>query len=160
MLRTVASTTIWPGDYLEVDVPKSVLDCDGLLAVEPHLPGSFSVPSILHSVGNKIRIEDIGCNPVSLRKHEHFCQVRPVYDPSTDPEPRTSHNGTKNNSRTHVKPSIPYSSQVTIDRDGILTRETVQALKDSLARNDTVFSQARVNIGPVIPPHRKGRLPQ
>lgn len=59
VLRTVASTTIWPGDYLEVDVPKSVLDRDGLLAVEPHLSGSFVVPSILHSVGNKIRIENI-----------------------------------------------------------------------------------------------------
>lgn len=131
------------------------------------------MPSILHSVGNKIRIENTGCNPVSLRKHEHFCQVRPVYVPSTDPEPGTSPNGTKNTSGTHVKPSILYSSQVTIDPDGILTRETVQAMKDSLARNDTVFSpisrgyngqagpfQARVNIGPVMCPQRKGRLPQ
>lgn len=46
-------------------------------------------------------------------------------------------------------------------------------MKDSLARNDTVFSsvshgyngqagpfQARVNIGPVMPPQRKGRLPK
>lgn len=24
-----------------------------------------------------------GCNPMSLRKHEHFCQVHPVYIPST-----------------------------------------------------------------------------
>lgn len=173
VLRTVASTTIWHGDYHEVNVPKSVRDCDDLLAVEPHLPGSFSVTSILHSVGNKIRIENTRYNPVSLRKHEHFCQVRPVYVPSTEPEPGTSHNGTKNTSRTHVKPSIPYSSQVTIDPDAILTRKTVQAMKYSLARNDTVFSpisrgyngqagpfQARVNIGPVMPPQRKGRLHQ
>lgn len=79
VLRTVASTTIWPRDCLEVDVPKSILDRDGLLAVEPHLSGSVGVPSILHSVVNKIRIENTGCNPVSLRKHKHFCQVRPVY---------------------------------------------------------------------------------
>lgn len=26
VLRIVASTTIWPGDFLEIDVPKSVLD--------------------------------------------------------------------------------------------------------------------------------------
>lgn len=71
VLRTVASTTICPGDYLEVDVPKSVLDRYGLLAVEPHLPGSFGVPSILHSVRNKICIENTEYNQVSLRKHEH-----------------------------------------------------------------------------------------
>lgn len=47
VFRTVASTTIWPGDYLEVYVPKSVLDREGLLAVEPHLFGHFGVPSIL-----------------------------------------------------------------------------------------------------------------
>lgn len=65
VLRTVAPTTIWPGDYLEVDVLKSVLYRDVKLAVELHLPGSFGVPSILHSVENKIRIENTRCNPVS-----------------------------------------------------------------------------------------------
>lgn len=95
VFRTVAPTTIWPGDNLEVDVPKSVLYRDGKLAVELHLSGSFGEPSILHSVENKIRIENTRCNPVSLREHEHFCQVRPVYVPSTDPEPVTSHTGTK-----------------------------------------------------------------
>lgn len=47
----------------------------------------------------------------------------------------------KNAPRTHVKPSILYSSQVTIDPDGILSRDiTVQAITDSFARNDTVIS--------------------
>lgn len=47
----------------------------------------------------------------------------------------------KNALRTHVKPSILYSSQVTIDPDGILSRDiTVQAITDSFARNDTVIS--------------------
>lgn len=46
----------------------------------------------------------------------------------------------KNAPRTHVKPSILYSSQVT-DPDGILSRDiTVQAITDSFARNDTVIS--------------------
>lgn len=96
VLPTVASTTTWPKDYLEVDVPKSILDRDGLLTVKPHLSGSFGVPSILQRVVNTICIENTGCNQVSLRKHEHFCQVRPVYVPLTDPEPVTSHTGTKN----------------------------------------------------------------
>lgn len=75
------------------------------------------------------------CNPVSPRKHEHFSQIRPVYVPSTDPEPVTLQSNTKITSRTYVKPSIPYSTRVTIDPDidGILTRETVQAMKESLA---------------------------
>lgn len=85
----------------------------------------------------------------------------------------SSHTDTKNTLRTHVKLSNSYSSQVTIDPDDIFTRETVQAKKDSLARNDKVFNlvsqgyngqagpfQAQINIRPVMPPQRKGRLPQ
>lgn len=122
------------------------------------------------SIFNKICLENTGCNRVSLSKHEHFCQVRPVYVPSTNPEPVTSNTGTKNISRTHFKPYIPYLLQVTIDPDGILTRETVQAMKDFLARNDAVFRpisygynwpvKARVTIGQVMYPQRKGRLLQ
>lgn len=104
MLRTVASTTIWPRNYFEVDVPKYILDRDGLLAVEPHISRAFGVPSILHSVVNTIRIENTGCNPVSLRKHEYFCQVRSVYIPLTDPEPVSSHTDTKN----ALKPMSSY----------------------------------------------------
>lgn len=51
----------------------------------------------------------------------------------------TSHGGTKYTSRNHVKPSIPYSSKVITGPDGILTRTTVQTMKDSLARNDAVL---------------------
>lgn len=43
VLRTVAPTTIWPGNYLEVDVPKSVLYRDVKLAVELHLSGTFDI---------------------------------------------------------------------------------------------------------------------
>ena len=67
----------------------------------------------------------------------------------------------------------PYASLVTVDPDNILPSETVEAFKDVLAKNDSVFSpvsdgyngsagsfKAEVNIGPVMPPQRKGRLPQ
>lgn len=63
-----------------------------------------------------------------------------VYVPFTDPEPVTLHSRTKNTLRTHVKPSIPYSSQFITGPDGILNRTTVQTMKDSLTRNSTVFS--------------------
>lgn len=137
VLRTVAFTTIWPRDYLEVDVPKSILDHDGLLAAEPCLSGTFGVPSILHSEINKIRIENTGCNPVSLRKHEHFFQVHSVYVPLTDPEPVSSHTDTKNTLRTHVKLPNSYSSHVTIDPDDILT--LFRLCKNFFARNDIQY---------------------
>lgn len=99
VLRTVASTTIWPGDYFEVEFPKSALDRDSLLAGNH----TFLDPLVClryYCLGNKIHIENTVCNHVSLRKHEHFSQIRPVYVPSTDPEPVTLQSGTKITSRT------------------------------------------------------------
>ena len=112
VLRAVASTTVWPGDYLEVDIPKSVLHHDGLLAVEPHLRGSLVTPSILHSVGNKIRIENTSSDPVTVRKHEYFCDVRNVYVPPTETRLGTS----KSNIglKSTLKHAPPYASLVRI----------------------------------------------
>ena len=67
----------------------------------------------------------------------------------------------------------PYASLVTVDPDNILPSETVEAFMVVLAKNESVLSpvsdgyngsagafKAEVNIGPVMPPERKGRLPQ
>ena len=144
---------------------------DGLLAVEPHLPGSLVTPSILHSVGNKIRIENTSSDTVTVRKHEYFCDVRNVYVPPTDTRIGTS--ASNIGLKSTLRHAPPYASLVTVDPDNILPSETVEAFKDVLAKNDSVFSpvsdgyngsagsfKAEVNIGPVMPPQRKGRLPQ
>lgn len=130
LLRAVASTTVWPGDYLEVNIPESVLQCDSLVAVEPHLSESLVTPSILHSVGNKIRIENTSSDPVKVRKHDHICNVQEVYVPSTDPIHMSTDKYTC--SENIPRRVTPYSSQVTIDPDGILPSETVEAFKDVL----------------------------
>lgn len=62
-LRAPATTTIWPGDYIEVNIPNEVSSSDQCFAVEPHsvLPKGESTPywpnpDILQSVSNKIRV--------------------------------------------------------------------------------------------------------
>ena len=106
------STTVWTGDYLEVDIPKSVLHHDGLLAVEPHLPGSLLTPFILHSVGNKICIENTSNDPVTVRKHEHFCDAAM----SLFHQHSTINIGLKST----LRHAPPYASLVTVDPDNIL----------------------------------------
>ena len=123
VLRAVAFTTVWQVDYLEVVIPKSVLHNDGLLAVELHLPGSLVTPSILHSVGNKIRIENTSSDPVTVRKHEHFCDIRNVHVPPTDTRIGTSASNIGLKSTLSHAP--PYASLVTVDPDNILPSETV-----------------------------------
>ncbi|KAJ8388921.1 hypothetical protein AAFF_G00126770 [Aldrovandia affinis] len=37
VLRAPAKSTVWPGEYIELDLPPDLCDVDGELAVEPHM---------------------------------------------------------------------------------------------------------------------------
>ena len=36
VLRVSTSTTVWPGDFVEVELPKETEVCDATFAIEPH----------------------------------------------------------------------------------------------------------------------------
>ena len=166
-------TTVWPGEFVELEIPADVED--SILALEPRTDVAESrscaeywpKPDIIASVGRKVRIVNDSDKPRVLKRHEHFCQVVPVMSPvdgGTD-LPVSS---------TAVKPSSTYHSDtIKLDPDNILS-ESMRKQFESLHRElDDVFDpsykgyngavgpfQAVVNMGPVLPPQRKGRVPQ
>ena len=174
-------TTIWPGDFIELDIPSDI--ADDILALEPRADSknSFQVwpnPEIIQSVGDKIRIANTTSEPKSLGRNEHFCQVSPVFSPNVDaPSSNSSDNIVCQNTvvKDISQPGIRtnYSDAIRLDPDHILSedvRQKFQALHDQY---DDVFRpsysgyngtcgpfKAVVNMGPVQPPQRKGRLPQ
>ena len=172
------NTTLWPGDFIELEVP-DVYSPDTALAVEPRTisaTNQFTKPTtvwpspyITEAVAGKIRLINSSSEPRFLRKNEQFCQVRPVtHIPDIDP--------------THDTVTIPspkslscnsYSQAVTLDPDSQLNVDQRNAFTGILKEYDHVFSpeipgyngavgpyKAVVNMGPVQPPQRKGRVPQ
>ena len=173
VLRAKA-TTIWPGDFVELDTPTE-LEGDCVLAVEPRIdmspPGTrnWPQPHILESVGRKIRLLNDTSEPQQLKKNDHVCQVILTNSPEiTDKLP--------------VEPNIKpkkldhdsyHSDKVILDPDNILSSDCREKARQLLRDHDEVFSpdlsgyngavgpfEAVVNMGPVEPPQRKGRLPQ
>ena len=74
------STVVWPGSYIEVEVPKE-LQSDTVLAIEPRFDNdkpkkAWVRPQIAESVGGKLRIVNDTSDPQAVGKHEHFCQAR------------------------------------------------------------------------------------
>lgn len=74
------SGTIWPGDYVELDVPSDFTrDC--LLAVEPRYDNTprgtldWPKPHIAEAIAGKIRLFNDTQQPQLLRKNDHVCQV-------------------------------------------------------------------------------------
>ena len=125
-------------------------------------------PGVVSSVVRAIRIPNLSTEPRTLKRHEHFCQVTPVFEPkeeSPTSQPPTQH------------PLLPspasHSASVQVDPDCILPEAVRANFQSLLSEYDSVFDpqfpgyngsagpyQARVNLGPVEPPQRKGRLPQ
>ena len=179
-LRAPPSTTVlWPGDYVELDVPPDLGE-DCVLALQPRTdtpvpkhtnPTSiWPEPQIVEAVGAKVRLVNSSQEPKLIGRHEHLSQILPTEETSSStstpslpslPQP--------------VKPksSLPFSSSVSIDPDNILPEDLRVKLRQLLQTYDRVFNpditgyngaagpiQASVNIGPVQPPQRKGRIPQ
>ncbi|KAJ8031141.1 hypothetical protein HOLleu_27776 [Holothuria leucospilota] len=143
------------------------------LAIEPHTTGKPSPPSlpwpspaVVRSIGGVIRISNDTGDPVSINKYEHVCQVTQVYSPTESsthrPSPSTSH---------HKLPEAT-SPPVSIDPDHILTPSERNKFLTVVEEFAGVFNpnfpgyngfagkfEAVVNMGPTLPPQRKGRLP-
>ena len=175
ILRAPVTTTVWPGSYLELDVPDAVMS-DAPLALEPrtdtHRPSSDSVtwpvPSMISTVAGKIRIPNHTSEPQIVPKNAHFAQLQPTFVPpdelipNPDPVPVRS-----------AKCTTGHSADVIVDPDCILPEAIRTQFHRLHGQYDHLFNpkftgyngssgnvSGVVNMGPILPPQRKGRLPQ
>ena len=158
-----------------MEIPDEI-DPDITLAIEPRpdysrLVRDWPHPHILEAVAGKVRILNDTNEPQNISRHEHFCQIRLTHTPDcreTLPPPN-DHNLPPPTSKS----LSAYSSTVKLDPDNILPNKMRSEFQDLLQTYDDVFDpsitgyngdvgpfEAVVNMGPVQPPQRKGRLPQ
>lgn len=178
VLRAPApSQTVWPGEFMEARLPDDA-PSDSEYALEPRIdaPSAHNLkpsqlwpqPGVVSSVARAIRIPNLSSVPRTLKRHEHFCQVIPVFEPPEVPSspPPTAQ-------RPLPPSSTRYSASVQVDPDNTLPQTVRADFQSLLTEYDTVFDpqfpgyngaagayKAKVNMGPVEPPQRKGRLPQ
>ena len=174
-------TTVWPGEFLEIELPPELEEDSIPLAVEPHItfqarnisigPRQWPSPTIINSVAGKIRIPNLTSEAVVLKRHEHFGQASTVYEPVNDKTFQKSLKCTKVRTST-VTPESTLSL-LQIDPDNILPQDVRNEFHKLHEKHIQVFNtkfegyngasgpfKAHVNLGPVQPPQRKGRVPQ
>jgi hypothetical protein len=178
VLRAPAEiTTVWPGEFIEIEVPPEFARDDSTFAVEPRidapvmacLPSSYPwpQPGLVTSVARKIRIPNLTSEPKVLKRNEQFCQLQPVFSPTNKSPPSQPVLA-----RGQTKPSS-HADAVCVDPDNTLTTDMLAKFRSLLAEYEDVFDpdfkgyngsagpfKANVNMGPVQPPQRKGRVPQ
>ena len=127
VLRVPVSTTVWPGEFVEVDLPGDIpSDCD--YALEPRIDSpvnkhrlkdsrQWPPPSIVSSVAGKIRIPNLFSEPLHLKRNKHFFQARPVFTPSCEHETGVTNHTTIH---SHAK----HTDYVKLDPDNVLCVDT------------------------------------
>ena len=179
LLRCPERTVVFPGDYIQLDTPIES-DPDAVWALEPRLDSPSNLhlkpasawprPQNISSVDHAVRVPNTTNSPILLKKGEQLCQIRPIVNadsmvscatPATSPAPSSQ------------RARKPFSKNVTVD-PGHCLPDTIRNQFHSLhLEYDDVFNpalskyngasgkiEAFVNIGPTLPPQRKGRLPQ
>ncbi|EDO41536.1 predicted protein [Nematostella vectensis] len=168
------NATVWPGGFLEITLPDDT-PTDAEYALEPRTdaPSARRVkpsavwppPGIVTSIAGRIRIPNLTSEPRSLKRNEHFCQVRQLFEPSNVT--------TTSPARAFPSTDTLHSANVSLDPDSLLPSDIKAKFKALHHEYDQVFDaniegynghvgpfEARVHMGPVEPPQRKGRLPQ
>ena len=182
VLRSSTPTTVvLPGEYLELDLPPNI-DPDCALAIEARTNAPSNTcskvsqlwpqPQIVEAVAHRVRLVNDTAEPRIVRRHEHLCQARHttamVPTSPVGPHPSPPHPGGSNS----PQPGF-FSDAVEVDPDNILPDTIHNQFHEVLQTNDEVLNpvivgyngiagpvQASVNMGPVQPPQRKGRIPQ
>ena len=169
VLRTQAPTTLWPGDYIELEVPDDMCTKKEV-AIEPR-SGDWPEPCIIEHVARKVRLVNNTNDPLKLKKNDHVANVLIPYD-SICRESSFCTTAIRH-TKAEDQPSQGFHSDtVSFDPDNMLAEDMKVKFRDVTREYDAVFDthivgyngakgplEAVVNMGPVLPPQRKGRMP-
>lgn len=173
LVRSPTRTVLLPGEYITVDTPEDC-DSDTTWALEPRVDSplhqktsvTWPSPQEVESVDSRIRIVNSLNEPIMIRRGDQIGQILPVMS-----TPATT---VLDEPNTHQKPStpVPHSAQLKVDPDNILPPDIKAEFEALHSQYDDVFRpgvskyngasgniEAHVNMGPVLPPQRKGRMP-
>ena len=177
LIRSPSNTTVWPGDFVELEVP--IQFAGEQVGIEPRIDSNINTksvttkpwpePQLVTCCDNTIRIPNTSSEPLSIKKGDHLCQiVRTVtVDPKDiqDREPRKR--------PPMVANDLLAFKEIVLDPDNITPPEYKERLECICESYSHVFSpkfkgyngrdgavKAVVNMGPALPPQRKGRVPQ
>ena len=170
LLRADKESTLWPGDFVEVKVENDFLK-KSEVAIEPRIsPDSHSwvEPAITKTIDGTIRLTNYSGEPHTIKKDDHLGVVTSTYIPSPDQnaissEPKAPRKAVTND----------HTSEIIVDPDNILSDEIRSKFVALHKKHNSVFDpnykgynhsfgrfEAVVNMGTVLPPQRKGKLPQ
>ena len=136
------SKTVWPGEFLEVQLPDDApVGLEYALEPRTDAPSLYVISSPLSCGRNlvsfpvwAIHIPNLSTEPRTLKRYEHFCQVTPVFEPKE--ESPTSQSPTQ---RPLPPSHVSHSASVHVDPGRILPEAVRADFQSLLSEYDSVF---------------------
>ena len=163
-------TVVLPGESILLKTPEDV-PSDIRYAVEPRFDNtcpSWITPHEVQAVDHTIPLRNHTSEPVIIHKHAHLCQIRSIIDAS---DIQDGCDAELINTDPKAAVTLPFSSTISIDPDNIVSNEIKERCATIHQTYDHVFNpnigkyngasgniEGNVNMGPTLPPQRKGRL--
>lgn len=161
----------WPGDFVELELPGELVNISEELAVEPHDASTqWLAPAQYKGISGRIRIPNLTNTPQGIKRNDHVNRIRMTY--VSEPLPKQAPSEAPNTFAPNSSLTL-FSDFVSLDPDSIMTPAIRDKFWEVHREFDEVFNpqfrgyngaagpfQARVNMGPVQLPQRKGRIPQ
>ena len=179
ILRVPSQVTLFPGDHLSVDIPISLQNSQ-YIALEPRTESPslcyekysklWLKPQITQSSQGKVNLCNTSNYPVLLTRHEQVCNARPVINAEetanllkSDSQPKK---GITNSETTDFK-NIEVNTNKSLSSDVIDSFRSLHYKYRSVFDSRTIglYNGASgpfkvvINMGPTLPPQRKGKLP-
>ena len=171
-LKSDADKIIMPGDFLEV-TDKSLLGFEGEVSVEPHsddVQQQWPLPIVSRAIQGRIRIPNLSCNPIQVARSQHIADIHKILIGPLKEEPISTPTVPTRKAISNVQKF--HSSDILLDEHGQLSVNERQEFAKTNMDYDSVFDpkilsyndrygvvRSHVQIGPVLPPPRKGRIP-
>ena len=155
VLRSPTTSVIWPGKFLEIDIPED-FGHDCTLSIEARPDSAVNTHNwppthITEAINGKVRIINDSEEGQLVKKHEHFCQVCSATDPSLKQAQVfpvvVLPNATDRNSSFH-------SDLVKVDPDNILRTDIHSRFQFALQEYDDVFNPQMLSIMVPLAPLR------
>ena len=185
IIRIQKLSVLLPGDSVILPVPEKLKD-EEFIAVEPRVdaPSLRSVkyqncwlkPQVIRPVDKHITLRNSSSEPVSIKRFEHVATVRAVGEYT---EPKIGEvKSTEVIKTEEVNPGVSMEcssdyKNIVLDPDGCLTKEQRGRFEELHRKYAEVFDSSslgcyngnsgtlkvKINMGPTLPPQRKGRMP-
>jgi len=169
--------TVFPGEFVELNLPIGLHYEKDHIAVEPrpdHTNSDWPSPRLVRPVAGKVRLLNETKDIIVIPRKQHLCQAIPLVRTSKESQvlPETPQLSPESPQIPETSRNVKFLDPISVNTN-LIGPSTSKKFAQLHEKYDNVFNpkfpgyngkagdiKGIVNMGPTLPPQRKGKVPQ